>query len=70
MGRFNKEELALIAVVSRRIWLRRNSLVFEGTFAHPDSVLKDAILAQAEYRRCNKQEQSLLLELGRGDPSL
>jgi len=64
MGRFNKKELALMAVVSRRIWPRRNSLVFEGTFAHPDSVLKDAVSAQVEYRRCNKQEQSLLLEGG------
>jgi hypothetical protein len=45
MGRLNKEELALMAVFSRRIWLRRNAPVFEGTFAHPDSILNEGISA-------------------------
>jgi ribonuclease HI len=51
---FNKEQLALMAVISRRIWLRHNSWVFEGIFAHPDSVMKESISAQDDYRRCMK----------------
>jgi hypothetical protein len=33
--RFNREVLVLMAVIARKIWLRRNSLIFEGFFADP-----------------------------------
>jgi hypothetical protein len=52
MNRFTKEQLALMAVICRRIWLRRNSLIFEGTFLHPNILMMEAINAQDEYRRC------------------
>jgi hypothetical protein len=54
MNRFTKEQLALIAVICRRIWLRRNSLIFEGTFLHPNTL--EVINAQDEYRRCMSTE--------------
>jgi hypothetical protein len=38
----SKDELDLLAVLARRIWLRRNTLVFEGTFIHPNIVFKGA----------------------------
>jgi ribonuclease HI len=47
-----------MAVISRRIWLRRNSWVFEGVFAHPDNVMNDSISAQDDYRRCMKSSQT------------
>jgi hypothetical protein len=32
MHRFSKEEVELMVITARRIWLRRNSLIFEGEF--------------------------------------
>jgi hypothetical protein len=32
MDRFRGEDMGLMAVLARRIWLRRNTLVFEGFF--------------------------------------
>jgi len=56
MNRFTKEQLALMAVICRRIWLRRNSLIVEGTFLHPNTLMIKAINAQDEYRRCMSTE--------------
>jgi hypothetical protein len=56
MNRFTKEQLALMAVICRRIWLRRNSLIFEGIFLHPNTLMMEAINAQDEYRRCLSPE--------------
>jgi ribonuclease HI len=46
----------LLAVVARKLWLRRNSLVFEGIFRHPNEVLEEAIVALEDFRRCNDLE--------------
>jgi hypothetical protein len=54
LHKFNNEQIALMAVISRRIWLRHNLWVFEGIFAHPNNVMNDSISAQDEYRRCMK----------------
>jgi hypothetical protein len=56
MNRFTKEQLALMAVICRRIWLRRNSLIFEGIFLHPNTLMMEAINAQDENRRCLSPE--------------
>jgi len=56
MNRFTKEQLALMAVICRCIWLRRNSLIFEGIFLHPNTLMMEAINAQDEYRRCLSPE--------------
>jgi len=58
LHRFNKEQLALMAVISKRIWLKRNSWVFEEIFAHPDNVMNDSISTQDDYRRCMKSSQT------------
>jgi hypothetical protein len=40
MDRFTKEDLGLMTVISRRIWLRRNKFIFENNFTHPQVVYK------------------------------
>jgi ribonuclease HI len=52
-------------VVTRWIWLRRNELLYEGSFSHPvaiikqaETVIKDYNQAQSgEILRCNQEEQ-------------
>jgi hypothetical protein len=56
MERFDINELALMAVRARRIWLRRNSFVFEGNFAHPNAVYNEAVTSFEEFKRCNLKE--------------
>ncbi|XP_062166249.1 uncharacterized protein LOC133872693 [Alnus glutinosa] len=52
----SREDLGLMAVLAQRIWLRRNTLVFEGTFAHPDTVYKEGANSLNEFKRCNEKE--------------
>lgn len=54
LNRCCKEELDLMAGQSRRIWLRRNKLVFQGIFIAPSVVLKEAIEATAEFKKCKE----------------
>jgi len=63
-GKMNKEDLELLAVLARRIWLRRNSLVFEGIFAHPDNVYNEGIISLGEFRRCKEKPGSDLSTRG------
>jgi hypothetical protein len=52
----DKEILALWAVIARRIWLRRNSVVHNGSFIHPNMVYREAFLAYEEFKTCNMEE--------------
>jgi hypothetical protein len=56
LQRFNKDKVELLVVMARQIWLRRNSLVFEGVFRHPDEVYAEAVEALEEFKRCNSQD--------------
>jgi hypothetical protein len=42
MDRFRGEDMDLIAVLARRIWLRRNTLVYKGLFIPPAKVFSYA----------------------------
>jgi hypothetical protein len=55
LGRFGSEELDFMAIVARRIWLRRNSVVFEGVFTSPFSVFSSASEALSDFRKCHQQ---------------
>jgi hypothetical protein len=58
----DQEDLAMWAVISRRIWFRRNSVVYNGSFTHPDMVYREALLVHEEYKLCNfTEEQAVLL---------
>ncbi|XP_062158594.1 uncharacterized protein LOC133866044 [Alnus glutinosa] len=55
--RFNRDVLELMAVIAMKIWLRRNSLIFEGFFANPNSVYKEGVKALEEFKQYNKKEE-------------
>jgi len=57
MKKFSREDLDFMAVTTRRIWLRRNALVFDGVLAHPDVVFAEAASSMDEFKRCNRKEQ-------------
>jgi hypothetical protein len=42
MEQVSEEELSLVATVARLIWFRRNSLVYEGKFSSPCTILRNA----------------------------
>jgi hypothetical protein len=67
--KMSREELDLMAVVAQRIWLWRNTLVFEGTYVHPDIVYKEGATSLNEFKRCNGKECIELSPEGT-DPSL
>jgi hypothetical protein len=54
LRRLTNEDLEMFAVVTRKIWLRRNELVHGGVFAHPTQVWKEAEEALQEFQRINK----------------
>lgn len=60
MERFSKEELDLMAVLARRIWLRRIALVFEGLFTHPNSVYTEAATSLEEFKQCTTKELQII----------
>jgi hypothetical protein len=43
LGRLEEPEFGKVACVARQIWLRRNKVVFEGTFTHPNTVARVAV---------------------------
>jgi len=57
MGRLSRDELEQMAVIARKIWLRRNALIFDGKFAHPDVVFDEAKVSLLEFKRCNTKER-------------
>jgi hypothetical protein len=51
MARLDDDQMYLVAMVARQIWLRRNPVIFRGEFLDPASVMRkakaqiDAVLA-------------------------
>jgi ribonuclease HI len=64
MERGTKEDLELMAVIARRIWLRRNAWLFERRFEHPNTVYYEASKVLLEFKRCNIKEKELSLSEG------
>jgi hypothetical protein len=56
------EDLALWVVMARRIWFRRNSVVHNGSFTHPNMVYREALLAHEEFKLCNLPEKQVALQ--------
>jgi hypothetical protein len=52
----SKANVELMVVIARRIWLRRNTLVFESVFMNPNEVYAKAGASLKEFHRCNSQE--------------
>jgi hypothetical protein len=56
LDRLNTEDMGLMDVVSHKIWLRRNKLIFESIFTHPQVVFNEAVASIEEYHRYNRCE--------------
>jgi hypothetical protein len=52
-NRLNIEQMVLMALVARKIWFRRNAFIFEGEFAHPNSIVEEATKACEKFKWCN-----------------
>ncbi|XP_042972810.1 uncharacterized protein LOC122304618 [Carya illinoinensis] len=48
----------LFLVVTRNIWLRRNKLIFEGSFMHPNLVVKQASISLASYKEAQGNKKA------------
>ncbi|XP_042939343.1 uncharacterized protein LOC122274364 [Carya illinoinensis] len=46
----DRELLDLFSVIARSIWLRRNKLLFEGSFLHPNILLRQASQSLEEFK--------------------
>jgi hypothetical protein len=55
-NRLNHDQMTLMAVMARKIWFRRNALIFEGKFAHPKSIVKEATKACEEFIQLNSTQ--------------
>jgi hypothetical protein len=51
MEKFSREDLDFMAVIARRIGLRRNALVFDGVFAHSDVVFAKVAGSLDEFKK-------------------
>ena len=49
------EEFQSFVVVARRIWLRRNKLIHEGIFSHPNAIVVQATAALKEYHHAQME---------------
>lgn len=61
MERCTIEELELHAVIARKIWLRRNTVVYGGVFSHPNVLIQEAVSSLNEYREANTMEAMVVL---------
>lgn len=47
------KELEIFSVIARRIWLRRNLVVHEDSFLHPNQVVRESVTSLEEYWNAN-----------------
>jgi hypothetical protein len=57
LNRLDGDEMAMVAVVARQLWLRRNTVAFGGDFLSPSQVTRIALAQLEAYRQA---EQSRL----------
>lgn len=46
-----------MVITARRLWLRRNSFIFEGAFSSPSDILARAKVTLEEFMRCLNLDQ-------------
>jgi hypothetical protein len=57
---YSKEVLELLVVVARGIWFRRNKLVFEGAFSHPNDIFSTALNFIRDYKESLVKDKPLV----------
>jgi ribonuclease HI/exonuclease III len=63
MGRCNKQELELFAVIAKRIWARRNQVLHGGEFINPNRISQEAEAALQQFQQCqevNREQQAVV----------
>jgi hypothetical protein len=50
-----ENDFHLFAEITRKLWLRRNSCIYEGSFTHHDGIAREAERAVNEFDRSSKQ---------------
>ena len=55
INRCNKEELDLFGIIVRKIWLRRNTWLHEGSFEHPTTLLRNTKKELEEFQEANSR---------------
>jgi hypothetical protein len=50
----DSEEIRLFVGIARRLWLRRNDVVYGGSLLHPSLLVQRAIVAREEYTQANE----------------
>jgi hypothetical protein len=68
--RFSSEDLDLMAVISRRIWLRRNPFIFDNIFTPPQTVFKESMKSLDDFRKYNKKEEAFVIYGGESNSLL
>jgi hypothetical protein len=53
---FDKDKVELLVSVTRAIWFRRNTMLFEGHFTHPDEVFNGSLKSLAEFKECQQMD--------------
>jgi hypothetical protein len=53
----DSQEMDTFAVIARRIWLRRNLVVHENSFIHPNRLVQEAVVALDEFWKANDADE-------------
>ena len=53
IGRYDQQELEIIVVVARRIWMRRNEVVHGGAFTDPRQLFFSAVSGLEDFQKSN-----------------
>jgi ribonuclease HI len=53
----NLEEFQQFVAIARRIWLRRNDVIYGGACIHPSAVIKGALQALVDFASANNLEE-------------
>jgi hypothetical protein len=54
IDRHTPSELDLFTAIAKKVWLRRNAMLFEGTFDHPNKVYVDVVASVEDFRHYTK----------------
>jgi hypothetical protein len=57
LNRFDKFEMALFAAIAKKIWMRRNAMIFEGISVHPNKSYADDVRLIDDFKRCLKGDE-------------
>jgi ribonuclease HI len=55
--RFSRDEMDYFAAIARRIWQRRNEMLFEGVVEHPNKSYTNAVAVVDDFKRCLKGDE-------------